>query len=314
MMIYNAKTNTRENVSSDDYIRDGIKAFKDSERYKKMLEVASKFYRYSATNQILIALQDENASYVAGFKKWAEMGYKVNKGAKSLTIRGFERKDFTTEEEWAAWVESAKDETAKRYRKSASTKNADGSYTYIGYPPCRVFDIAQTNCDTLNFTRLNADFKDFEEAKNCLLATSVCPVEFKRKEEDARLSHAHGFFSRMENKIVVCSEASSSDLLRTLVHEIAHSRLHAEKNNLSKDTKEFQAESVAYIVCNHLGLDTSDISFEYLSFHAKDFEKEDFTDEFKKNMDVVNKCAREILDSIHKEKEKEPEREEEVCR
>lgn len=233
----------------------------DSDKFKEYLDTLAKFHQYSSRNVSLIYSQDPTASEVAGYKKWkTDFNRQVKKGAKSIRIAAPIIKKLTPEEQ-----------------KRLNTTDERG---IVGYRYIPVFDIKQTTGERLinvkdfvkehleehkNVTALFDGFKEYLN-KNTNLKVSEKPL--------AELGGAKGYFVPKTNEIIIGEDEPDSALkLKTLYHEYAHSQLHgltSEFKDRPREYKETQAEAVAYVAMQNIGVDTSDYSLGYVATWAKD--------------------------------------------
>ena len=249
----------------------GIHDFFEGGQFQTYLKTLSKFHQYSLNNQIMIAMQRPDASYVAGFRAWEEkFARHVKKGEKGIQIL-------------APIVRNEKDEV------TGEIKN-----TWIaGFRPTWVFDISQTVGAPLPqiCKRLDTNVLDFNEKKQILCAISPVPVTFEMFSGEA-----YGYYLKKENRIVVKSELPEAQTLKTLVHEIAHAHMHKDTEK-PRDVKEVEAEAVAYTVCSYYGLDTSDYSFGYVAAWSCGKELE----ELRGSMQDIHTGASDLIHAIEKE-------------
>lgn len=233
----------------------------DSDKFKEYLDTLAKFHQYSSRNISLIYSQDPTASEVAGYKKWkTDFNRQVKKGAKSIRIAAPIIKKLTPEEQ-----------------KRLNTTDERG---IVGYRYIPVFDISQTTGEHLinvkdfvkehlsehkNVTALFDEFKEYLN-KNTNLKVSEKPL--------AELEGAKGYFVPKTKEIVIGEDEPDSALkLKTLYHEYAHSQLHgltSEFKDRPREYQETQAEAVAYVAMQNIGVDTSDYSLGYVATWAKD--------------------------------------------
>ena len=239
-------------------LKEGVKDYFKSDTYKQYLLAMSKFHNYSPLNIQMILKQNPNASYVASFKKWKdEFSRSVNKGEKALRIFApitVKKRDPKTNE---------------------PLLDKDGNeQTYTSFKLVPVFDVSQTDGKELPkpVYELKGSYQDYgnlyKSAKEVSEANGV-PISFSEDTKGAK-----GYYSPVSNEIVIKKGLSEQHTLKTIFHEMAHSDLHnLEKRaetpfNLS--TAELQAESVAFVVSSHYGLDTSEYSFGYLASWTQD--------------------------------------------
>lgn len=233
----------------------------DSEKFKSYLDTVAKFHRYSQRNIDLIYSQNPSASQVAGFKKWQnDFKRSVNKGEKGIRIAAPIIKKLTPEDQ---------------KRLDTTEEKAIVGYRYIP-----VFDISQTSgepvlsakdfvkenlADHQNVTSLYNAFKDYLNQQTDLKVSEV-PL--------ATLDGAKGYFQPNTNEIVIGGDEPDNALkLKTLYHEYAHSQLHGLKSAFKdrpRAYQETQAEAVAYVAMQNIGVDTSNYSLGYVATWAKD--------------------------------------------
>lgn len=239
-------------------LKEGVKDYFKSDTYKQYLLAMSKFHNYSPLNIQMILRQNPNASYVASFKKWKdEFSRSVNKGEKALRIFA----PITVKKRDPKTNEPLLDKDGKEI-------------TYTSFKLVPVFDVSQTDGKELPkpVYELKGSYQDYgnlyKSAKEVSEANGV-PISFSENTKGAK-----GYYSPVSNEIVIKKGLSEQHTLKTIFHEMAHSDLHnLEKRaetpfNLS--TAELQAESVAFVVSSHYGLDTSEYSFGYLASWTQD--------------------------------------------
>ena len=266
----------------------GVVAVFESDAYKAYLNCMSKFHNYSLNNTLLIALQRPDASLVAGYNAWKkDHGRQVRKGEKGIKIIA-----------------------PCKYKVELDEKDDDGNQKvaeYTGFKVTTVFDYSQTEgkeLPTLGVNELTGDVSDYRKLFNAL--TEMCPVPVYSEDIEGG---AKGYFSDTEGKIVIKSGMSQMQTIKTLIHEMAHEKLHA-KEHLDKDhpldrrTKEVEAESIAYTICQHYGLDSSDYSFSYVAGWSSGKE----TKELKASLERIRSAADEMITGIDKSLEKQSKR------
>lgn len=264
-------------------LKDGVREYFKSDIYINYLIAMSKFHSYSPRNIQLILAQNPNASHVASFKKWKEdFERSVNKGSKALRIFA---------------PVTIKEKDPKTGKILVDKNGKEKTKTYFKLVP--VFDVSQTNGKELakpvyDLEGTYQDYGNLYKATKEVSEANGVPVRF---END--LDGAHGTYSRQTNSISILKGMSEQQTLKTLFHEMAHSELHTLdkllENPLSRSTKELQAESVAFVVSNHYGLDTSEYSFGYLASWAED--KEGLTD-LEGQIKIVQKEANNLITKI----------------
>ena len=269
-------------------LEDGLREIFSSEKYREYISAMSKFPRYSINNCILIASQLPEASLVCGFRKWqTEFNRTVNKGEHGIMILAPIKGKTEVEEEVfdennrAVVDENGNQKTEKVMRE------------YQTFRPVYVFDVSQTSGDPVPTlaTELDEKVDSFEEMKDVLISISPVPILF-----EVINGGANGYYSPTAGKIVIDERLPQLQMLKTMVHEIAHATLgHGSKEDKwDRQTKEVQAESVAYWVTQMIGLDTSEYSFGYISGWSKDKE----ISELKESLDVIKQTADKISSSI----------------
>ena len=285
-----AERQTREEKMSaiQKKLEDGVRAIFSSEKYREYISAMSKFPRYSINNCILIASQLPEASLVCGFRKWqTEFNRTVNKGEHGIMILAPIKGKTEVEEE-------VFDENNKAVvDENGNQKTEKVTREYQTFRPVYVFDVSQTSGDPIPTlaSELNETVDSFEEMKGILISISPVPVTF-----EVISGGANGYYSPTAGKIVVDERLPQLQMLKTMIHEIAHATLgHGSKEDKwDRQTKEVQAESVAYWVSQMIGLDTSDYSFGYISGWSKDKE----VSELKESLDVIKQTADKISSSI----------------
>lgn len=257
----------------------GIKAIFESQRYKEYLGVVAKFHRYSARNTLLILLQKPDASYVAGFGAWKSMERSVNKGEKGIQI--------LAPAPYKKTVEVTRGEDGELLQKPQRK-----AVTITAFRPAYVFDVSQTQGRELPrlVTQLMGTVAAHDELMWALCQASPCVVTFEPME-----GSKNGYYNFTDQRIALREGNSQEQTIKTLVHEIAHARLgHGSNPNTDRHTCEVQAESVAYIVCQHLGIDSAQYSFGYIAQWSKDKE----LPQLHASLEVIQKTAGEIIGRV----------------
>lgn len=265
-----------------DKLQAGVADYLRSDRYKQLLDTFSRFYRYSTNNSILIALQNPAATQVASYTTWQSLGRYPVKGTHGMQIicpapyHHKEMRDVTDPDTGATHKEEV---TVQR----------------MGFRAATVFDVSQTDGKPLPEV---APALDGDIADNDLIAAVKDAVPPGISVVVGPVSGAaKGYFSRTEREIRVKDGMSGRQTLKTLIHETAHSLLHdsksADAEKTSVEDKEIQAESVAYVICQHYGIDTGDYSFPYVGTWAAGNIKD-----VMRNLDTVKRCSASLIDSI----------------
>ena len=280
-----------------DRLEQGITELFDSERYKAYLKVMSRFHNYSFNNTLLIAMQKPDASLVAGYTAWKNNFQrnviKGEKGIKIIAPSPFKLKQQT---------EKIDPHTRKPVMgKDGKPVMEEKEVTIPAYKVVSVFDVSQTEGKELPDIAVDELTGDVDRYKDFFIAlekTSPVPIGFEKIT-----GGAHGYY-HLEDKCIAIDEGMSElQTLKTAIHEIAHAKLHDIDLNAPKDeqqprvdrrTREVEAESVAYTVCQHYGLDTSDYSFGYVAGWSSGRE----LSELKSSLETIRSAAAEIINSI----------------
>ena len=280
-----------------DRLEQGIAELFESERYKEYLRVMSKFHNYSFNNTLLIAMQKPDASLVAGFSSWKNnFGRNVMKGEKGIKI--IAPSPFTVKQE----VEKTDPQTGKPViGKDGKPVTEEKEIKVPAYKVVSVFDVSQTEgreLPDIAVDELTGDVDRFKDFFAALEQVSPVPVGFEKIE-----GGAHGYYHLEEKRIAIDKGMSDLQTLKTAIHEIAHAKLHdidlnapkeEQKPRVDRRTREVEAESVAYTVCQHYGLDTSDYSFGYVAGWSSGKELA----ELRGSLETIRSTAAEMINAI----------------
>ena len=274
-----------------EHLKEGMKNYLDSEQFKSFLDTMSKFHNYSLNNIHLLKMQNPNVSQVASFNKWkTDFDRTVKKGSKALKI----------------WVPYQVKTSIPVHQKELDFTPAENEMeqkeiTVTRFKLGNVFDVSQTEGKELPkaINELTGDVKDYEDLYRAAKAVSMdnqVPISF----EEIKRESTNGYYSPDENRIVISKGLKGQEqILKTIFHEMAHADLHrgtsAQYGDDQYRKQELQAESVAYVVANHFGFDTSSYSFGYLAIWAKD--KNGFED-MVEQLQVVQKEAKSLIDRM----------------
>lgn len=257
-----------------DMLEQGLEVYACSEKYRDLLKTMSKFHNYSAQNCVLIASQNPSASFVAGFDSWK---------------RNFHR--YVKKDSHAIMIKSpckyvVKNDTGEEQER-------------LGFKASYVFDIEDTAqiqgkpVVQIGVDNLQGSVQNFSDMILCLTSCADIPVLYQKLK-----GKTNGMYTEQDNerKIIIDSSLSEIQTVKTLIHELAHSRLHSSvcdgEKKKTREQKELEAESVAYIVCSYFNLDTSDYSFPYiLSWSA-----ERFREILKDSMSDIQKVSSYIIE------------------
>lgn len=267
-----------------DKLEAGVMEFFTSEKYITYLQVMSKFHTYSANNQVLIAMQMPEATAVAGYNSWIRnFDRHVKRGEKSITIL-------------APMKVKIKIDTDRR---DADGKIIQEERETIKFRPVSVFDVSQTEGKPLPqiISELAGNVSRYEQLLDAARQAAPYPIEIRAVEGSAK-----GWCNFTQEKIIIKEGMSEAQTLKTAFHETAHARIHAGDTDKSREQKEVEAESIAYVVCNHFGLDTSDYSFGYVATWAG---RQDIN-LLKQSMQTISQTAKAIITDVERAME-EPE-------
>ena len=251
-------------------LEQGLKELFESEKYKSYLSTMSKFHNYSFNNTLLIAMQKSDATLVAGYKAWQKNFERhVNKGEKAIRILAPAPYKIKEERDKLDPVTGE-----MMFDENGMPQKEQVDVTIPAFRAVSVFDVSQTEGKPIGFEDIPGDSK--------------------------------GYFHTQEKRIAVQENMSESQTLKTMVHEVAHSMLHDREVNRDnvleepvkdRNTKEVEAESVAYTVCQHFGIDTSDYSFGYIAGWSSDKDMK----ELKSSLDTIRKTASELITGIEEQ-------------
>ena len=275
-------------------LEQGVQAIFDSDRYKEFLTAMSKFHDYSLNNTILIAMQGGNL--VMGFRQWEkEFDRHVKKGEKGIKI--FAPAPYKVKK----LVDKLDPETRKpMLDREGKVVKEEKEITVPAFKVITVFDISQTEgkeFPDLSVKPLLADVEQYEDFFAALEKASPVPIAFEQITNGA-----NGYFSLTDKRIAIKEGVSELQAVKTAIHEIAHAKLHdvdlnappEQQNRVDRHTCEVEAESVAYTVCQHFGLDTSDYSFGYVAGWSSGKEMT----ELKASLETIQTTAKELITEI----------------
>lgn len=278
-----------------DKLEAGLKELFESEKYKSYLSTMSKFHNYSFNNTLLIAMQKPEATLVAGYQAWQKNFERhVNKGEKAIRILAPAPYKIKEERDKLDPVTGE-----MMFDENGMPQKEETEVTIPAFRAVSVFDVSQTDgkpIPELEVNELLSTVEGYEDFVQALMNISPVPIAFEDIPGDSK-----GYFSTAEKRIAVQENMSESQTLKTMVHEVAHSRLHDKEVNQSMDipvkdrnTKEVEAESVAFTVCQHFGIDTSDYSFGYIAGWSSGRNMK----ELKSSLDTIRKTASELITGI----------------
>lgn len=266
-------------------LEQGVKDVFTSENYRKYLQTMSRFHKYSLNNIILIGMQRPDATLVAGYQTWKKLhGRQVMQGEKGIKILA------PTPYKAKRMVEKKDSQGKTLLGKDGKPITEEREITIPRYKAVSVFDVSQTEgreLPTIGIRELTGEVGQYEDFYAALEKTSPVPMTFEKIE-----GSAHGYYSPQEKRIVIDEGMSQLQNIKTAIHEIAHAKDRTESSD--RRTKEVMAESVAYTVCQHYGIDTSDYSFGYIAGWSSGKD----TEELKNSLETIQSTAAEIIDSI----------------
>ena len=279
-----------------DKLEQGLKELFESERFKEYLKTMSKFYNYSFSNTLLIAMQKPDATLIAGYTAWQRnFDRYVMKGEKGIKILAPAPYKVQEEREKLdpATQKPVLDKDGKPVTETVEV-------TRPAFKVVSVFDVSQTDGKELPdiaVDELTGSVENYAAFFDALKELSPVPIAFENITDGAK-----GYFSHVENRIAIQEGMSEIQTIKTAIHEIAHAKLHAvtpgekvaPEDKKDRRTKEVEAESVAYTVCQRYGIETSDYSFGYIAGWSSDKE----TKELKGSLETIRKTAAEMITGI----------------
>ena len=280
-----------------DRLEQGITELFESERYREYLRVMSKFHNYSFNNTLLIAMQKPDASLVAGFSAWKNnFGRNVIKGQKGIKI--IAPSPYKVKQEMKKIDPHTQQPIIGKDGKPVTEEK---EITIPAYKVVSVFDVSQTEGKELPdiaVDELTGDVERYRDFFAALEKTSPVPIGFEQIP-----GSSHGYYHLEDKRIAIQEGMSELQTLKTAIHETAHAKLHdidlnapenEQQPRVDRRTREVEAESVAYTVCQHYGLDTSDYSFGYVAGWSSGRE----LSELKSSLETIRSAAAEIINSI----------------
>ena len=258
-------------------LQDGVHEILQSDNYRRYLLVMSRFHHYSTNNCILIAMQRPDATCVAGYSTWKSLGRTVKHGEHGIRILA------------PCPVRKHKDEDG-----AVVTVEKDAEeVTMMLFKAVSVFDYSQTEGKPLpSFgpDELAGECAQYDELLNAITQTCPVPVRFADIPGGAK-----GYYHLTDREIVIQSGMGASQTIKTALHETAHSILHSEKGTVKdRHQEETEAESVAFVVCTHFGIDTSDYSFPYLAGWSSSADGKEILD----SLDTIRRTAGSLISDL----------------
>jgi len=280
-----------------DKLEQGLQDLFNSNSYCNYLRTMSKFHNYSFNNTLLIAMQKPDATLVAGYKAWQKNFERhVNKGEKAIRILA--PAPYKIKEERDK-IDPVTQELL--LDKDGNPQKEEVEITIPAFRAVSVFDVAQTDgkpIPELAAKELLSDVEGYQDMIRAVEAISPVPIELEEIAGDSK-----GYYDREAKRIAVQENMSESQTLKTMIHEVVHSKLHSkeveqdEQMKKDRNTKEVEAESIAYTVCQHFGIDTSDYSFGYIAGWSSGRD----TKELRSSMDTIRRTASELITGIEEQ-------------
>ena len=282
-------------------IDEGVKAVFQSEKYKEYLKFASKFTDYSARNTILINMQKPEATLVAAYGKWKQLGRQVERGQTGIEILA----PVTYKTNQVLETERpAVDEFGNQLYNPDGTEKmetVEKPMTGLAFKKVYVFDVSQTSGKEPPepVTELTGDIDSARKEAVFAALKKVTGIDIQFKDIQGG---AKRYYSSTKNEIVIKSGMSDAQTLKTAFHEAAHNLLHDPAkdivtNKSPRNEKEVQAESVAFMVAERFGLDTSEYSFPYIASWSDGKQVE----QLKNALEEIHQAAKKISYEIESE-------------
>ena len=280
-----------------DRLEQGVKEVFESGAYENYLKVMSKFHRYSYRNSVLIWMQNPEATYVAGYDAWKnDFNRYVKKGEKGIRI--FAPSEYKVQKE------------QQKIDPVTNLPEVDGNGQPVmetveikqrGFMATTVFDVSQTEGEPLPelVKPLNGEVKNYDAFMKAIESVAPVPIEY------GDTGKADGYFSLNENKIVLSVYLGPTQTILAALHEIAHAKLHnlevknqEAEQGIVKDqkTREVEAESIAYVVCQRYGIQTGENSFGYIASWSKDKE----VPQLQNSLQTISRTANEMIKGMDK--------------
>lgn len=271
-------------------IEQGVKDVYSSDNFRKYLSCCSKFHSYSLNNTLLILAQKPDATLVAGYNAWQRnFNHHVDKGERGLIILAPVTSKITQ------LMDKADEDGNPILDENGDPIKEERVINQLRFTTTTVFDISQTSGEPLpslihNLTGSSDEILAFiDSVKN------ICtiPIDYHSPSKDAVLAGgAKGYYSIAEDRIVLNMELEDMQIAKTLIHEYSHSILH-KKTDKDSDQREIEAESLAFVLCDHFGIDTSDYSFGYIASYAAQDEAK-----LKTILSNIQSTAHEMIDKL----------------
>lgn len=275
-----------------DQLEQGVSDIFQSGQYAAYLTAMSKFHHYSFGNTMLIFIQCPNATHVAGYHDWRRnFGRQVKRGERGITI--------------LAPCPYRRQEEVEEAAPDGSSSTSIQWVQRMGFRTVTVFDVSQTEGKPLPelAKKLTGDVAQYESMVAALGGISPYPISI-----ESFPGGAYGCCDFVERRILVQPDMSQTQTIKTMIHEVSHAKLHAPEKteelpqHKQRFVREMEAESVAYVVCRHFGIDTSDYSFGYVAGWSRGRE----LSQLRESLDLIRNTAAELIDGISPPRELTP--------
>ena len=288
-----AEDRKQEMKDITDRLEQGVSEIFQSEKYRQFLDTMAKFPQYSLNNNLLIMMQKPDATLCQSYTGWKQMGRFVKKGEKGIRILApapykMEREQDKLDEKGKAVLD-----------KDGEPVKETVQINITAFKPVSTFDLSQTDGEplpTIGASELTGSVEGYATLFEVIKEASPVPIGF----EDTK-GGAKGYFHTEENRIAIQEGMSEVQNVKTAIHEMAHAKLHnmeaqkaREDGGQTRSSKEVEAESVAYTVCQHFGIDTSDYSFAYVAGWSQGKEMP----ELKESLNTIRTAASELITAI----------------
>lgn len=288
-----AEDRKQEMKDITDRLEQGVSEIFQSEKYQQFLDTMAKFPQYSLNNNLLIMMQKPDATLCQSYTGWKQMGRFVKKGEKGIRILApapykMEREQDKLDEKGKAILD-----------KDGEPVKETVQINITAFKPVSTFDLSQTDGEplpTIGASELTGSVEGYATLFEAIKEASPVPIGF----EDIK-GGAKGYFHTEENRIAIQEGMSEVQNVKTAIHEMAHAKLHnmeaqkaREDGGQTRSSKEVEAESVAYTVCQHFGIDTSDYSFAYVAGWSQGKEMP----ELKESLNTIRTAASELITAI----------------
>ena len=279
-----------------DKLEAGVAQMMNSDSFKNYLKVMARFHNYSLNNTILIALQDPKATLIAGYTAWQKnFGRQVMKGEKAIRILA------PTPYKKKMEVAVIDPSTGQARMNPDGTKQTELKEVMVpAFKVVNVFDVRSTEgrpLPSIGVNELTGDVQQYEMFFEALKRSCPVPIAFEQIDSGAK-----GYYHTVDHRIALQEGMSQVQTIKTLINEMTHQKLHSmdpkemppEEPRLTRNAKEVEAESVAYTVAQHFGIETSDYSFAYIAGWSAGKD----TPELKASLDRIRKAADEMITTI----------------